>query len=820
MTLRTRFLSAAFLFFSFLIPSGSLRAQTTPRPANPPATEEVVIEAAQQEKVGDVYHLRGNVVITAHNYVIRADEVTYNSDTGDLEATGHLVFNGGPHDEHIEASHATYNRITDSGKFYDVVGSTGAKFRGSHVLLTSSNPFAFKGKVVEKVGRDLFIVHSGEVTDCRIENPKWTFQTQKSVVLLGENAKLYHATFRLFYIPIFYFPYTRMPVERIGRQSGLLIPGIGQSSLKGTILGDSFYWAVNRSIDATIGAEYYSAIGWAQHGEFRSRPSANSFLNATYFGVLDRNSGPTGVNQGGEEVRADGVAQLPWGLRGVANIDYLSSYLFRQTFSESFTQATNSSTNSIGFASKSTNGYFFNLMASRYQNFQSTTPGDLITILHVPSLDVGSVEHPIGASPVQWSYDTALQGVSRSEPGFQTDPLVGRFDFHPRASLPLHFHQWDVRPEITLDDTYYTQGLAAGSGGIGIPGNFGVNRRALETAVEIRPPAVDRIFERPLFNHTLKHVIEPRVIYRYVTGVSNFQQIIRFDARDILTNTNEVEYAVTNRLYAKPVKSPQNCTQEENTPKEVPGGGSQTIPPSSGPQTFPPAGSSKSEKPEPCGVLSAGHEIFSWELIQKYFLDTTFGGALVPGQQNVFTTTVELTGIAFLTAPRHFSPVVSRMRIEAGRKTDIEWHLDYDPQTGQINANTAYVTHHFDQFFVAGSTAYVRVVGETVPVAPTPQNPNPAPAPLEFNQFRWLVGYGNPNKRGISAATNIGFDVSNRFLQYAAIQSSYNWDCCGVSVEFRRLALGAVRNENQYRFALSLTNIGTFGNLRRQERLF
>lgn len=812
MTLRTRFLIAPVLLILFLILSGSGIAQTTPRPANPPPTEEVVIEATQQEKVGNVYHLRGNVVVTVHNYVIRADEVTYNADTGDLDARGHLVFDGGPHDEHIEATHATYNRITDSGKFYDVVGSTGARFRGSHVLLTSSNPFAFKGKVVEKVGRDLFIVHDGLVTDCRLDHPKWTFQTQRAVVLMGENAKLYHATFHLIYFPIFYFPYTRLPVERIGRQTGLLIPGIGQSSLKGTILGESVYWAVNRSVDATIGAEYYSAIGWAQHGEFRSRPSENSFLNATYFGVLDRNAGPSGINQGGEEVRADGAAQLPWGFRGVANIDYLSSYLFRQTFSESFTQATNSETNSIGFASKSMNGYYFNLMASRYQNFQSTTPGDLITILHTPSLDVGSVEHPIGASPVQWSYDTALQGVSRSEPGFQTDPLVGRFDFTPRASLPLHFHQWSIRPEISLDDTYYTQGLASGSGGIGVPGNFGVNRKAVETEVEIRPPVLDRIFDKPMFNHRFKHVIEPRMVYRYVTGVSNFQQIIRFDARDILTNTNEVEYSVTNRIYAKPVRTSDSCIPSENTSSETPGGG--------GPQTFPPnSNATRTDKSSGC-TSAVGSEIFSWELIQKYFMDTSFGGALVPGQQNVFTTTAELTGIAFLTAPRHFSPIVSRMRAQAGRKTDIEWHLDYDPETGQINASTAYVTHHFDQFFVAGSTAYVRVVGETIPVAPTPQNPNPAPAPLEFNQFRWLIGYGNPNKRGISAATNIGFDVSNQYLQYAAIQSSYNWDCCGVSVEFRRLALGAVRNENQYRFALSLTNIGTFGNLRRQERLF
>jgi LPS-assembly protein len=49
---------------------------------------------------------------------------------------------------------------------------------------------------------------------------------------------------------------------------------------------------------------------------------------------------------------------------------------------------------------------------------------------------------------------------------------------------------------------------------------------------------------------------------------------------------------------------------------------------------------------------------------------------------------------------------------------------------------------------------------------------------------------------------------------------SYNNDCCGISFEYRRFALGPVRNENQFRLAFSLANIGTFGNLKKQERLF
>jgi LPS-assembly protein len=97
---------------------------------------------------------------------------------------------------------------------------------------------------------------------------------------------------------------------------------------------------------------------------------------------------------------------------------------------------------------------------------------------------------------------------------------------------------------------------------------------------------------------------------------------------------------------------------------------------------------------------------------------------------------------------------------------------------------------------------------------------NPMPAPEKFNQFRVLLGYGSPNKRGWNATTNMGFDANRDFLQYGSFQGSYNWDCCGLSMEYRRFALGTVRNENQFRFAFTLANIGTFGNLKRQERIF
>jgi len=47
---------------------------------------------------------------------------------------------------------------------------------------------------------------------------------------------------------------------------------------------------------------------------------------------------------------------------------------------------------------------------------------------------------------------------------------------------------------------------------------------------------------------------------------------------------------------------------------------------------------------------------------------------------------------------------------------------------------------------------------------------------------------------------------------------TYNSDCCGFSMQYRRFEIEPRRQE--YRFALAISNIGTFGSLKRQERIF
>ena len=77
-------------------------------------SESTTVCALQQEKVGDVYKLHGNAEIHYRGYILRADEVTYDSDTGEATGTGHLTLDGGPNDDHIKASQGTYNLTAET----------------------------------------------------------------------------------------------------------------------------------------------------------------------------------------------------------------------------------------------------------------------------------------------------------------------------------------------------------------------------------------------------------------------------------------------------------------------------------------------------------------------------------------------------------------------------------------------------------------------------------------------------------------------------------------------------------------------------------
>ena len=131
-------------------------------------------QAREETKAGTVYTLDGNVVLYYRRYIIHADHVSYNAATGEVAASGHLMVDGGPDDEHFEASHGTINVQQDTGDFFDVVGTLGVERRPrGRMVFTAPNPFAITGREVLQLGKGHYRVIHGTMTSCRLPKPDW-----------------------------------------------------------------------------------------------------------------------------------------------------------------------------------------------------------------------------------------------------------------------------------------------------------------------------------------------------------------------------------------------------------------------------------------------------------------------------------------------------------------------------------------------------------------------------------------------------------------------------------------------------------------------
>jgi LPS-assembly protein len=179
----------------------------------------------------------------------------------------------------------------------------------------------------------------------------------------------------------------------------------------------------------------------------------------------------------------------------------------------------------------------------------------------------------------------------------------------------------------------------------------------------------------------------------------------------------------------------------------------------------------------------------------------------------VFQALDSITPFAFADEPRRFSPINSDLLISPGGKYDAELRFDYDTVRHRITTvETLFKIHPTENlnFSVAQFS-----IDNTAVLPPN----NAVLQPVE-NQIRFQAGYGESHRRGWSASAGVGYDVRQSILQNQFVEVSYNGSCCGVSLEYRRLSLGEIRTENQFRLSLNIANIGTFGNLRREEKLF
>ncbi|WP_446745314.1 LPS-assembly protein LptD [Silvibacterium acidisoli] len=770
-----------------------------PPPQGTPVKIEADTQTYAKTTAGGLYILNGHVVIHYKTYVISADHANFNQETGDVEAKGNLHIDGGPDDAHLVASHGTMNLEAHRADVFDVNGTLGLERRPhSKTVFTSASPFTLSGKELIQNGQQNYHIIDGTMTSCSLPNPDWQLIAHNFFLNNGV-ARGKNSVFDLLGFPLIYLPYVTHPVGEDTRTSGLLIPITGSDSTKGIIIGEEIYFVLGRSADMTIGAEYFSSRGFSPMAAFRYKGRDQDFFTARFHALLDRLPGTE--NQGGVDILADGRHDLDPETRVVADVEYLSSYTYRQAFEENYATAINSEVKSQAFWAHSHNGLTEGVSFNRYQSFEanstSSTGEEEIRINHLPILEFDTVDKMLDGTPLMWGMDSTASGLSRSEPGFETSRIVPRLDIAPHVALPVHFGGWTLRPVVGLRDTFYGKSQnPAPLGELPDERDATLNRKDFEGSVDLRPPALERDFSAPWLMHLLggdvRHTIEPDVEYRYVTGIDNFKSVLRFDDADVASDTSELTYSLTQRLFLRHVH-PHPCKGDEALgPEDLCGGG--TV------------------------------DWLTWQVGQKYYFKPDFGGAITNRTRNVLDSTLDLTGVAFLERPRDYSPVISRLRWSTTSNTDLEWDVDYDTKTGRLDSSNVFATyHHGDYNFSMGDAHQHALDGATAATTPGSTTPGSATSPateIDFNQLRFSAVYGGPTKLGPSLGTSVGYDFTLSQTQYAQMQASYNWDCCGISFELRHYSLGSVRNDTEKLYSITLANVGSAGSLKRALRVF
>ncbi len=255
----------------------------------PPASSAqptVRLEADQQRKEGDLFFADGNVEIQYRNQVLHADHLQYNAKTYVAVATGNVKFDFDT--QHLTADSADFNVQSGVGRFEHVRGEVTMAHEPNPRVLVSPNPLAFEAQEVRRLDPRTYWIEHAWLTICEPDDPSWKFFTSHATLHVDRSVAMVNANFRLFRIPLLYTPYASVPAGRNLRQSGFLIPEFADTTLKGVVIGDGYYWAPRDWTDLSLGMAYLSRRGWQENGEFRAKPWENVTLSAKYFGVIDR----------------------------------------------------------------------------------------------------------------------------------------------------------------------------------------------------------------------------------------------------------------------------------------------------------------------------------------------------------------------------------------------------------------------------------------------------------------------------------------------------------------------------------------------------
>ncbi len=760
-------------------------------------TDLLKVDAGTQTVSGPkearVFVYEGNVDARIGTYRLQADKVTVYEGTNKVIAEGNVVFDQGDQ-QRITGSRAEWNYKSKTGSFIDSTGYTNQTQDGTRIYFTADR--------VDRINLDTIIATNVQVTACDEDVPKWSFHAKRVKIKTGDRVRLYSPDLRVKKIPIFYLPYASVSLKARDRASGFLTPTFSGSGAKGFRLSTAYYQTLGRSADVTLRSDIYTKRGYGLGADLRTRANSRSYLNAGFYVVKDRALGHGAdadhPDQGGSSFYVEGVHYFPNGFIAAADVNVTSNLAYRQVFSDSIQQAISPEERSQVFVNKDYNASSFNFLA---RSQVTNLPNARIRIRELPSVTFEKRASPLNfikRLPIYFSYEAGAEGVSRKETvddliAFRRDvggdpiispSIVQRLDFHPRVQIPLFFFGVSVTATAGARATFYSNSIDPANRAI-LSKN--ITRSYGEFELDVRPPALAKDFQHG-GAFWFRHVIEPYIIYRKISGVNDFDRVIRFDYIDAVADTNEIEFGISNRFFTQ--RSTENVSGK-------------------GKETRPTAGTRNRES-----LATQPYEALTITVRGKYFFDRYFGGALMPGQRNQFYPINTFSGFSYGGVPRRFSPLNVEARYRPRADIFVDFRSDLDTRGGGLRALSASfginrsLVQIFQNFYYTRAVELVPSLGQFADAR------GKEPGTLRGSQWGPSFFLGD-RERGLFGGASFFFDFqehpgNHRSLVSSTVTVGYSWDCCAVTAQNYTFNVG-VRQENRMVFSFRLNGIGTFG---------
>ena len=509
---------------------------------------------AMQGPIGEPgeHALSGGFSVRFRDYQAWGDDLFYDQETEQIRAEGSIVLIRGA--EVLRGSRLELDLKTETHSIFDVEGNLGADY-------------FFTGAAVHKLSDERFTILDAQFTACEVEEgetPDWSFRAKKVDVNASGYAKTRGVSFRAKNVPLVYLPYMLWPVKS-SRVSGFLMPKPGFSTRRGPSLGIAYFWAINRSYDATLNVDLYAGAPagaesafserpfWGAGTEFRYRPSEGT--EGIFDGYLIDDT-----ERGEKRWRMrwnHQSQQLPGGFRGVVRFEDVSDFDFFRDFERRVDRNSRRQLYSTAFMTRNWGSQSINVQLDQRKTFIS--PERTVQLRQLPEIEYKLRSTRLGDSPVYVQLKSSLHYLDTN----RSARRVGRYaraNLQPEISVPIRMATW-LSLSITAGGhlTWYGDSLMSAQERRAAMSDSDFRgedlMRLVPTArAELVGPGFSRIFELGEGGRfsRMKHLIEPRVVYAYFEDFDDRFRIPLFDEVDYLRGRNVARFSLFNRLLAKP----------------------------------------------------------------------------------------------------------------------------------------------------------------------------------------------------------------------------------------------------------------------------